>query len=473
MRLLFFLCLLISVQLKAQRIWTLEQCVSTGLENNISLKQRELNRAAAEADYFQSRMGQLPSINGSATNNWNTGFAIDPVTNTTIRDKTFRSNNFGLNGSWVLFNGFQNTLNTRLQKNNTSASTQDLQSTKNNIALTICNAYLQTLLNLELLESRKLQLESTRLQLSKQDKLYELGGSSKSKLLQLRAQFTNEELQVVQAENNLNQSYLFLWQSMNILPDTANHIQKPDVKVLSIEDEKKTADEIFSVFVKNSPDVKAAELRSTSAEISSNIAMGGRSPRLILSGGINSFYTTQSQEITGYTTSLQNAGLLDQNGLPASPNLYYLKLNPTGVKTVSFSDQFDRNLGKSLGLTLSVPVFNGWQVNNSIKKADLNKLSAKLNEQQVRNDTYKSINQAYLDFKSAYKKHEANQNNLDANRESAALAEAQFNLGAIGTNDYLQTRNAYLQAETNYLQAKYELMFRRKVLDFYLGKSLY
>ena len=100
-------------------------------------------------------------------------------------------------------------------------------------------------------------------------------------------------------------------------------------------------------------------------------------------------------------------------------------------------------------------------------------MSAELNEQQVRNDTYKSVNQAYLDFKSARKKYEANVINVDANRESFALSDAQFNLGAIGINDYLQTKNAYLQAETNYLQAKYELIFRRKVLDFYLGKPLY
>jgi outer membrane protein len=61
---------------------------------------------------------------------------------------------------------------------------------------------------------------------------------------------------------------------------------------------------------------------------------------------------------------------------------------------------------------------------------------------------------------------------MDASKESYLQAETQYNLGALSVNEYLTTKNTWLQAETNYLQAKYELLFRRKVLDFYLGKEL-
>lgn len=466
-----FLSLLLMIQpAMAQKYWTLQECVQTGMKNNITLKQQELGKRSAEADRFQSRMNLLPSVNGSASNNWNIGFAIDPVTNASTRDATFRSNSFGLNTSWTLFSGFQNVNNYRLQHVNVQAVEQDLQNTKNNMALQISNAYLQVLLSMELAESRRLQLQATRLQVTKQEKLYELGASNKTKLLQLKAQYSNEELQAILSENQLEQAYLNLWQSMNILPDTTNRVKKPEIDITKILDEPRTADQVFEIFAPQSPELKAAQLRTTSAKIGTSIALGGRSPRISLGAGINSFYTTQNIQATGFGTTLVPFGY-DINMNPSG--LYTPVTYVTGTKTVPFSEQFDRNLGKNIGIQLSIPIFNGWQVNNNIQKQRINLLNTELNEQQARNNTYKTINQAYLDFKSALKKYEFNVQNLDANKESAALAEAQFGLGALGMNDYLQTRNAYLQAETNYLQAKYELQFRRIVLDFYLGKPLY
>ncbi|MFA6260657.1 MAG: TolC family protein [Bacteroidia bacterium] len=467
---LCFILLFLTSWLHAQKYWTLEECVNTGLKNNITLKQQELNKESAKADMFQSRMNMLPSVNASATNNWNIGFAIDPVTNASTRDATFRSNSVGLSASWTLFNGFQNMNNYRLQRTNTQAIDQDVLNTKNNMALQICNAYLQVLLSMELAESRRLQTQATQLQVNKQEKMYELGGSSRTKLLQLRAQLSNEELQAVLAENQLDQAYLTLWQSMNILPDTVNKVKKPEVDMTKMQDEARTADQVFEAYAQNSPELKAAELRTRSAEIGTSIAVGGRSPRLSLGAGLNSFYTTQNITPTSFETNWVPFGY-DANRNPSG--LFTPVSYITGTKTVPFSEQFDKNLGKNIGLQLSIPIFNGWQVNNNIQKQRINQMNAGLNEQQVRNTTYKNINQAYLDFKSALKKYEFNVQNLDANKESAALADAQFSLGAIGMNDYLQTRNAYLQAETNFLQAKYELQFRRKVLDFYLGKPLY
>ena len=119
-----------------------------------------------------------------------------------------------------------------------------------------------------------------------------------------------------------------------------------------------------------------------------------------------------------------------------------------------------------------MPVFNGWQANTSIQKSRINEYSAHLNEKQVQNDLFKTITQAHQDFKAAQKKFSASENSLDASKESFAVAENQFNLGAISTTDYLNIKNEYLKAQASYVQAKYELVFRRKVLDFYLGKPL-
>lgn len=456
--------------LHAQQYWTLQQCIDQALKNNLTVKQRELTLRSNKADHFQSRMNLLPSVNGQVTNNINTGFSINPVTNQTLSDATFRSNNFVLSASMTLFNGFQNTNNVRLQESNVRATEKDVAATKNNIALAVANAFMGVLLNDEIVKARQFQIESTKEQLARQQKLFELGSSNKVRVLQLKAQVANEELQLVTAQNQLQQSYLTLWQTLNINPDTSNKVLKPASADLKIEDESMNADQIYATFKEKSPEISAAKQRLRSAQLSEYMAKGGRSPRLTASAGINSFYSTQSLRAAGSPTLQQSI-----IGVDGSGNLIYSipfnRYNETEV--VPFNTQFDRNLGKSIGLSLSLPIFNGWQVNNSIQKARINQEIASLNQQQTDLDVYKNVNQAYLDFKSAQKQYESSLLSYEANKEAFDLANSQLNLGAINTNDYITSRNQFLSAETTLLQAKYQLLFRRKVLDFYLGKPLY
>lgn len=470
---LLFLVLLFSTQgVFAQKYYSLEECVTLAFKNNLTIKQRELNQQSTEADKLQSKLSLLPSLNGSATHNYNIGYAINPVTNIATRDATFRNNSFAINSSVTLFNGFQNMNTIRQRGASEKAADADLEATKNNIALSVSNGYMQVLMNSEIVEARAYQLESTTEQLKRQEKLYELGGTSKVKLLQLKAQYASEESQLVAAQTQLDQSYLSLWQFLNITPDTANKIVSPDsASMMNIVMETPEADEIYKSYLAKSPEVQAAQKRAEASKYDQYIASGGRSPRLTLSGGVNSFYTTQNMQGVGAPIYRPVPIGVDAGG---NPSPYYSLVPSFGsTEVVPFSDQFDKNLGKNFGFTLSVPIFNGWQVSTNVQKARINKTSNELNQKQAELDLYKNINQAYLDFKSSQKKYESNVNNYDANKEAMDLAQTQFSLGALNTSDFIVTKTQYLQAETNLVQAKYELLFRRKVLDFYLGKPLY
>lgn len=465
----FLLCALMNPVLYAQQTWSLQQCIDQALQNNIAIKQRIYNLKSSEADLLQSKINILPSINGQLTNNFNTGFSINPVTNQTLSDATFRSNNFILSGSMTLFSGFQNTNAIRQQQVTVKAAEEDVQATKNNIVLAVANAFMAVLMNEEVLKARELQMASTKEQLQRQQKLFELGGSNKVRLLQIKAQLANEELQLVTAQNQLQQSYLTLWQAMNINPDSSNKIvwqQNMDNKV---EDEIRNANQIYEVFKQNSPELKAAHYRTRAAEINQFIAQGGRSFRINMNGGLNSFYTTQS--LRGKGDPVLSSSII---GVDGSGNLIYSIPFPryTETEITPFNTQFDRNLGKSLGFNVSIPILNGWQTNNAIQKARINQEITKLSEKQTQLDVYRNINQAYLDFKAAQKQYEASKLSYDANKEAYDLANSQFTLGAINANDYIASKNQFLSAETSLLQAKYQLMFRRKVLDFYLGKPL-
>jgi len=471
--LLFVFIILLNVaKLNAQKIFSLKECVELSFKNNITIKQRELNKRSAEADQLQSKLNLLPNLNGQATNNYNIGFAINPATNTAERDVTFRSNAFGLSSSVILFNGFQNVNSIKQQNATVKANEYDVEATKNNIALTVSNAYMQVLMNLEILQSRNFQKEGTSQQLLRQQKLYEIGSVNRSRYLQLKAQFANEESQVIAAQTTLDQSYLTLWQLMNIEPDTNNDLVKPsETELVNIANENSTAEKIYRDFLAKSPDVLAAKQRTDASRISESIAIGGRSPRLTFSGGLNSFYTTQNRQGIGEPTLLLRPVGIDVVGNPAP---YFVPIpSYSQLEIVPFNNQFDRNLGRNFGFTLTVPIFNGWQVNTQVQKSRITKVSSELTQKQAELDLYKTINQAYLDFVSTQKRFEANLNNYEANKESFTMSEAQYNLGAINTAEFVVTKNQYLQSETSLLQSKYELLFRRKVLDFYLGKPLY
>ncbi len=457
-----------SQKVKAQKYWTLQECVDIAIKNNITVKQRELSKESVKADALQTKAAILPSVNGQATHIYQNGFAINPVTNTAQSDLTFRSNNISLSANMVLFNGFQQSNNIRLQESNLKASNQDLESTKNTIRLSVANAYLQVLMNAEILGRNQIQTESTKQQITKQQKLVELGAANRVKLLQLKAQLSNEELQIVTSQNTLDQSYLSLWQFLNIEIDTANKIIKPELDINQIKNELRSASQIYQDYLNQSPDVKAAQIRVRSAELSKFVVEGGRSVRLNMSAGISSFYSTQTQQPTGSPIMLARTIGYDASGNP----IQIYSPTYTSFETTPFSDQFNRNLGKNLGFTLSVPIFNAWQVNTNVQKAKINAYNAHLTEKQVQNDLYKNITQAHQDFTAAQKNYEATENSFESNKESFSLAEGQFNLGAISTVDYLSTKNEFLKAQASFIQAKYQLVFRRKVLDFYMGKPL-
>ena len=460
--------LIISVSLQAQKSWTLEACINQAISSNIQIQQQSLQTQSAKADVLQSKLQAAPSINGSATNTWQTGFNINPKTNLPEENLAFRTNSFGASANMPLFNGFQTVNNMRLKESDYKASQFDLENTKNTISLNVANAYLSVLQQTEILAAANSQADATRKILERQQKLYDLGGLNRSKLLQLKAQLSNEEYAIINNQANLNQAYLNLWQLINVEPNDKNTIEKPNQIELDVKDEVKTVDAIYNEFEKRSPDVVAAQHRLRSADLQHFVALGGRSVRLSLSGSLSSFYSTLSTQNTG-TPILTNIPFgVDKNGDP----VYIQQRVYSSSETVGFSDQFKKNYGTSLGLNLTVPIFNGWSVNTNIQKANIQQMNAKLNEKQVKLNVYKNVNQSYLNFKNAIKRYEASQETMDANKEAYEISEKQFELGALNISDYISSKNSFNKSQNDYLQAKYEVVFRRKVLDFYEGKPL-
>ena len=443
MKKILFLLIIISFgyNTKAQKKWTLEDCIKYAIDNNIQIKQSQLAAESDKITALQSKLGVLPNLNGSVSHNYNWGRNIDPSSNSYTDEQT-RSNSFSLNSSIDLFNGFQKINTIRQSQSNYMASKYDVEKMKNDIILRIGQAYLQILFNKEQVDISQNQVDISNLQIQRTKKLVEVGTLAKGNLLDFQAQGALEEANLVAAQNQLELSYLDLTQLLDLKSTTDFDIEKPTIKM----EEDVTlvpANWVFAFAAGTMPEIKSAEYRLESSYHGLAIAQSRRYPSLSLSGYFGSSYA---------------------NNIPEN----YLNSN----KIMSFKDQLDRNLSKSISFSLNIPIFNGYQVNANVSKAKLNTLNADYNLQLAKNQLQKSIEQAYADAQGAYKSYNASLKAVTSFQEAFNYAQQKFDVGMINPVDYNDAKNKLIKSQSDLLRAKYNFIFKKVILDFYQGNPI-
>ncbi len=452
--------------LQAQKIWSLEECVSYALNNNIQIKQQQLSTVVARLTYNQKIASLFPSVNGSASLAFNNGQTVDMYTNQ-FATKTVQSDNFSLTSNVVLFDGLQ-LLNGLKQKHiDFLASQYDLQKMKNDISLTIATAYLQVLYSQELLDIAKNQLDITQQQVSRTQKLYDVGNLAKGTILTLQSQQATDELQKVNAQNNLDMAYLTLAQLLDLQNTQGFDIVKPALILPDASALMMKVDEIYAKAMGLQPDIKSAELKVKSAQKGLAISRGMYSPSLSLSASYGTGYSGASQKVSGFTLSGSQ-----QIGATALGEAVYAPTYDYTYEKTKFWSQIDNNQNKSIGLYLNVPIFNKWQTQTMIGTSKVQLNSAILSYQSAKNQLYKTIQQAYADARAALNRYNAGLKSVEALTESFGYTEQKFNVGMVNSIDYNDAKNNLLKAKSELLQAKYDYVFRCKVLDFYQGKPI-
>jgi outer membrane protein len=429
-----------------QKEWTLEECVRYAIENNIQIKQQVVQTKYQKNALDLAKLNLLPTLNGSASQNFSFRRTFDQST-FQYSNQNGRSNYFDFRGSLNLFNGFQNYNSIRKYSYEVLAGEQDLQSIKDNIALTVALGYLQILLNKELVAATDGQLQITLQQIEKTRKLVEAGSSARGNLLQIEAQAAQEELQLINLQNQLETSYLNLTQLLELQSPTGFEIVTPEITVDTNSVITGNIDDIFNIAQGNRPEVKSSELKLTASEYDLKIARGGRSPRLTMSNSFSTSYVNTTKKLLG----------LD----PVTSMPIYGDYN--------FTDQINDNLNYGLSLSLSIPILNGWQVNKNISNSKLAIENNQYALEGTKKQLYKNIQQAYSDAVAALKKYNASRKAVTSSEESFRYSEQKFNVGLVTPIDYNAAKTQLLNAQSDLAQAKYEYVFKTKVLDFYKG----
>jgi len=242
-----FILLLGSVTVTAQqKAWTLEECISHALQNNIRIKQQEIMTQYQQSALEQSKLNLLPTLNGSASHNYAFGRALDETTYEFTENETVQSNNFYAGSNVTLFHGLVNYNTIQKNKYQLLASEQDLERFRDDISLSIALAYLQILLNQELVTATEAQVDLTRQQIERTGRLVEAGSVARGNLLDIEAQAAREELQLVNLQNQLILSLLTLAQMLE-LPNADDFAVAVPVITLNDEAVKGGPSAIYSI----------------------------------------------------------------------------------------------------------------------------------------------------------------------------------------------------------------------------------
>jgi outer membrane protein len=470
--LLIVVFLFLSVALFSQQKYSLEQCIQYALENNIQLKIQELSVMSSKQSSIQSKAAFLPSLNASANQNYSSGRSVDPFTNEFTEQETSRSDNFSLSSSVVLFQGLRNQYTLRQNKFNLLASLNDLDKAKNDLSLNIASAFLQVLLANEVLKAAENAYVQSEKQKNRTQELFNANAIPQSTLLEMEAQYARDELQVTTSRNQYNIAMLTLRQLLDFNDNDPFEIEAPVITSPEVKNALYNTDDIYNLAYKNLPQIAAAENRVKASEAGLNLARGGRSPRLSLSAAYSTGYSDARKSISGSPifNGFQPSGV--GYGTGGDTIIVYSPVYTYDYITRAYNDQIKENANKSLSFNLTIPIFNNWQVNNSIAQAKIGLLNNTYTRDLVSNQLRKEISQAVADARAALSQFEMSKKVYDATSEAYRSSQSRFENGLLNPVEYNLAKTNLDKSESDLIQAKYVLIFREKVLDFYLGNPL-
>jgi len=446
-----FVALFITQILSAQvtERWTLEKCIDYAFKNNFTLRQSNLATKVSGNQYLQSEMNVLPSFNANASYNFNFGNSINPVTYTFTNGNS-QTSQVDLQGNLTLFNGLQQINTIKKNKYDLLGSQFDYENAKSNMALNIASAYLQILLNREIVQVSEEQRKITAEQKETVKKKFDAGLVPEASLLEVEAQLARDEANVVNNQGVYDLSVESLKQMLQLPAEQAFEVDVPQVNtdnMSGITDVSSVG--IYNYAVKNQPVIKSAEAKWLSAQMAQKVAYGFITPTLTLGFNLVSGYTNAPNE----NIQLTPPYIINT---PADP----------------FFTQMKNNLKEYVSLGVTIPIFNKGQVFINISSAKLQQQIKELDLENSKAVLMGNIEQAYTNAKVAAETYIANKKSFESAQKSYFSLQKRFDAGLVTNFDLQQSKNSVATAQSDMARAKYTYVFRVKILDFYQGKAL-
>ena len=420
--------------------WKLRDCIDYALEHNITIRRNRINVESTQEDVKTAKADFLPSLSGNVSQrivnrpNSASGTIISGDNITTSESKTSYNGSYGIDANWTVYNGSKRVNTVKQQQLNTRMAELTVDQSENSIEESITQLYVQILYSAEAVKVNESTLEVSRKEFERGQALFDAGSIASSDLAQLEAQVSNDNYQLVTSQTTLQNYKLQLKQLLELDGDFEMNLYLPQLDDSSVLIPLPTKDDVYQTALNLRPEIESGKLNIEASDMNIKIARAGYIPTLSLSAGI---------------------GTTNANG-----------------SDFSFSEQVKQNWNNSLGLTLSIPIFDKRQTKSAINKAKLQRQTSQLDLMDEQKTLYKTIESLWLSANSAQQQYVAATQKLKSTQASYALVSEQFNLGMKNTVELLTEKNNLLSAQQETLQAKYTAILNAGLLRFYQGEEI-
>lgn len=420
--------------------WNLQTCIDYALQQNITIRKNRLNAESAEVDVKTAKAALFPSLTASVSQrivnrpNSQTNTIIDGDNITSSQSKTSYNGSYGIDANWTLYNGSKRLNTLKQQRMNNRIAEQGVAESENTIEESITQIYVQILYAAEAVKVNEATLDVSRAECERARALLAAGSIARSDLAQLEAQVSTDKYQLVTAQATLQDYKLQLKQLLELDGEKEMTLYIPTLGDENVLSPLPSKTDVYRSALTLRPEIEAGRLNVKASELDINIARSGYIPTISLSAGIGST-NTNSNDFT-------------------------------------FGEQIKQNWNNSLGVTVSVPIFNNRQTKSAVQKAKIQKQNSELDLLDNQKNLYKTIEGLWLDANSAQQRYVAAIEKLRSTQTSYDLIQEQFNLGMKNTVELLTEKNNLLNAQQETLQAKYMAILNTQLLKFYQGEQI-
>ena len=420
--------------------WDLQSCIDYALEQNITIRKNRVTAASTQIDVKTAKAALFPSLSFSTSQQvvnrpyQESSSRVSGSEIISTNSKTSYNGNYGLNASWTLYNGSKRLKTIQQEKLNNQVAELDVATSENSIQESIAQIYIQILYAAESVRVNENTLQVSIAQRDRGQELLNAGSIAKSDFAQLEAQVSTDRYQLVTAQATLQDYKLQLKQLLELDGESEMNLYLPALGDENVLTPLPTKTDVYRAALTFRPEIESGKLNVQASDLDISIAKAGYIPTLSLSAGI---------------------GTTNANG-----------------NDFSFSEQVKNNWNNSLGLTVSIPIFNNRQTKSAVQKARLQKQTSELDLQDQQKTLYKTIESLWLDANSAQQQYVAAAEKLRSTQTSYDLIQEQFNLGMKNTVELLTEKNNLLNAQQETLQAKYMAILNAQLLRFYQGEGI-
>lgn len=413
------------------KTWTLDECVTYAIDHNIDVLNRRVSVQESELAVTEAKDRFLPQLQAYGSQSFNFGRGL--TADNTYANRNTSSFSVGANLSLQIFQGLRAVRQLSYSRTALKAQLEQVEAAKDDVTLNVISQYLQALYASEMLQVAKNNLAISQSELSRRQALLDAGRLPGLDIHEARAQVAQDELSVTNAVNDSILARLDLAQLLN-LPDA------DDFEIAPLGDEDillPNPEQIFENALQYNHTMRAGRLQQEAAEKNVSLAKSGYIPTLSFSAGLGTNY---------YKTS--------------------------GYQNENFGAQMRHNFAKSIGFSLSVPIFDAFSTRNNVRRARIQQESLRLQLDDSRNRLYKAIMQAHTQAIGAVKKQESARIAVESSLAAFEAMKVKYDNGRANATEFQKAQSNYINSQAQAVQAKYERILRARILDFYNTRRL-